>query len=107
MKNEKVEISELKIKLGEIDVILKPKQAKQLYEVLKDLFEEKTVVERIDHHYFQYPYIWYYTNSESEYKWDDRTTVWCNSDNQTLSISDSGSNILSSHEINTTNNSTG
>ena len=60
MKEEKVEIKSLKIKMGKKDVEVTIEEARKLHEVLNQLFKVKVEEHHYHHHHDHYPYIpWY------------------------------------------------
>lgn len=50
MKNDKIEVQKIDIKIGDKTISLKPEQAKELKKILNEMFEEST--EKTTHHYW-------------------------------------------------------
>ena len=57
-KKEKIEITGMNIKIGKIDLSLSPVEARKLYDVLGEIFEKETIVQKEYVH--SYPNYWYY-----------------------------------------------
>lgn len=60
MKDNKIEISEIKVKIGKKEVILTPDELRDLHKTIGDLLGEEG---RHDHHYYHYNWnhpIYYY-----------------------------------------------
>ncbi len=91
-KDKRVEITGLKIKLEKIDLELSLQEARKLYDVLGELFEKETIIEKVKEYLpSPYPYRWYYPYKYStgdQLPWNDRYTIWYDGgiDNQTLNI---------------------
>ena len=107
-KKEKIEITGMNIKIGKIDLSLSPVEARKLYDVLGEIFEKETIVQKEYVHW--YPNYWYYPyySDHTEYKYEyGPYTVWCDTGNQTLNVSDLTSDgilteTLSPYKINLT-----